>query len=379
MKKLFKKFKKAVKNLLYEQTQKNVLPEFLKHTKDKRILLISHQLTCTGSPIVLYHLARKLLDNGYSPFVLSYTGGDLTKDFKRIGVPVLIGEIYRDKPEELKKIALHFDKTIVNTIVCYSAVDVLENPIWWIHEGQTVETGFMIDYPDIERVLRKAETIFVVSEYAKAVIDKYNPKSEIIRLGTEDVAHKLAPVQKHDKIRFAHVGNVTELRAQDVIIEAVMDLDEKYLRQCEFHFYSEKRGRLYRKEKKRTKRLQNIFWDGLISNQTKKWSEFNKNDVFLIPSRDESLSLVTLEACMLKKPIATSENVGAKYMVKQGENGYVFETSNPKALKEVLIKFIEDKEKLVQMGEISRQMYEKYASYENYTKELQKIINLCGH
>ena len=118
--------------------------------------------------------------------VLSYRGGDLVNSFKKIGVDVIIGEIYKENPQILRDIALNFNKIIVNSIICFSVVDAFEDSLWWIHEGQNIETGFIIDYPEIESVLRKAKNIFVVSEYAKKTVDKFNPESKIIKLGIKD-------------------------------------------------------------------------------------------------------------------------------------------------------------------------------------------------
>lgn len=366
-----------IKDFFVIQRQKRILPIFLKNSKGKKILLISHQLTTTGSPLMLYHLSKELIKDGFSPLVVSYNGGSLTKSFEEMGVKVLVGEVYNDNSQVLKNLALNFDKVIVNSIVCYSALKAIENAIWWIHEGQSIETGFMKDYPDLENILRKAKNIFVVSEYAQAVINKYNPNSKIIKLGVEDFYKEGVNEHKNDRIKFAIVGDVCNCKGHDILIDAINKLDINLLNQSEFHFFCDKKGRRYRKIVKYTKNLKNIFFDGLILNQEQKWKTFSNMDVFLIPSRDESCSLVTLEACMLKKPVILSENVGAKYMVLDGENGYVVQTANSEQLKNAIQKIILNKNHLPQMGEISRKQYEKLATFEKHIEELQKLIDLC--
>lgn len=382
MRKLIRKIKQSIKDFLALKRQNLVLPKFLKNAKGKKILLISHQLTTTGSPLALYYLAKELVKNGFSPMVLSYKGGDLISAYKKIGVEVICGEIYNNNPEALKNVASNFDKIIANSILCYGVVDLYKDAIWWIHEGQNIELSFMVDYPKLESVLRKAENVFVVSDYAKQVVDKYNPNSKIIMLGVPDAYKPTAQSDRNDKIKFANVGNICECKAQDVLLEAILKLDSKYLEQCEFHFFCEKKGRRYRKMAKASSGLNNIFFEGLISNQDVKWENFSQMDVFIIPSRDESCSLVAIEACMLKKPIIVSENVGAKYMVKDKNlldegNGYVFPTNDSEKLKEAIEKLIINKDNLVKLGEVSRMMYEKFASFENHINELNQIIDLC--
>lgn len=389
MNKPFRKFKRIIKDFFVIQRQKRILSEFLKNSNSKKILLISHQLTTTGSPLMLYHLSKELIKNGFKPLIVSYNGGSLTKSFEEIGVPVLIGEVYSDNQQVLKDLAMNFDKVIVNSIVCFTAIDAINDAIWWIHEGQSIETGFMKDYPELESVLRKAKNIFAVSEYAQNVINKYNPNSQIIKLGVEDFCKKNANKKlkagekegvkegKNDKVKFAIVGDVCNCKGQDILVDSINKLDKNLLDQSEFHFFCEKNGRRYRKIVKYTKNLKNVFFDGLIFNQEQKWETFSDMDVFIVPSRDESCSLVTLEACMLKKPVILSENVGAKYMIQEGENGYIVQTANSEQFKNAIEKTILNKNNLPQMGETSRKQYEKLATFEKHIEELQKLIDLC--
>lgn len=379
MKKAFRKFKRIIKDFFVLKRQKRILSEFLKDSNGKKILLISHQLTTTGSPLMLYHLAKELIKDGFNPLVVSYNGGSLTKSFEEIGVKVLVGEVYSDNKQVLKNLASNFDKVIANSIVCFSAIDEINDAIWWIHEGQSIETGFMKDYPELETVLKKAKNIFVVSEYAQEVINKYNPNSQIIKLGIEDFYKEEIKKDKNEKIKFAIVGDICDCKGQDILVDAINKLDKEHLEQSEFYFICDKKGRRYRKVVNYTKKHKNVFFNGLIFNQEQKWKTFSDMDVFIVPSRDESCSLVTLEACMLKKPVIVSKNVGAKYMVKEGENGYIVQTANSEQFKNAIAKIIFNKNKLTQMGEISRKQYENLATFDKHIEELQKLIKMCNN
>lgn len=374
MRKIFRNFKASLKALFATNKSKKILTSFLNRTKGEKILLVSHQLTTTGSPLMLFHLAKELKKQGFSPFVLSYTGGSLIHEFKKHEIDVTLGEVFQTNAEAFKNIAKHFDKIIVNTIVCYSAVEQYNEAMWWIHEGQNIETSFMKDFPAIEDTLRKAKNIFVVSEYAKEVVEKYNSNVKITRLGVEDHYKENKSKTENEKIKFALVGNICECKAQDVLIDAISQMDKKNLEKCEFHFFCAKKGHRYRNTVKKIKHLKNIFFDGLFTSQEAKWKIFADMDVFVIPSRDESCSLVALEACMLKKPIIISENVGAKYMIKENENGYIVKTEDGTALKNAIQNIVDNKENLQTMGEISRSLYEEKASFELFKSELEKLI-----
>lgn len=377
MKRLFRQLKIKLKENLAVKSSKKILSSYLKKDFSKKILLVSHQLTTTGSPLMLYHLAKTLKEQGFSPLVVSYKGGSLTNAFRKLGIDIILGEVFQYDSNAFKRIAKHFDKILANSIVCYSAIESYNDAIWWIHESQYIETSFMKDFPTLEDTLRKAKKIFVVSDYAKETVKKYNPNVEITLLGVEDHFDKNFKKSDNDKIKFALVGNICECRAQDILVKAMSKIDDEVLKKSEFHFFCEKKGRRYRKIVKDTKKYDNIIFDGLINNQNEKWKVFSNMDVFIIPSRDESCSLVALEACMLKKPIIISENVGANYMLKEEQNGYIVKTEDPKDLADAIKKIIDNKDDLEKMGEISRLLYEEKASIEMFKKELQKIIDAC--
>lgn len=375
MKKIYKKLKANIRAFLEVKKAKTVLEEYLKSVSSKRVLLVSHQLTTTGSPLMLFYLAKKLQDEGLSPFVISYRGGSLQSKFEELGIKVVTGDVFQSDENVFKEFAKNFEKIIVNTIVCYKAAELYPNSIWWIQEGQNVEKDFMPIYPTLEKTLRNAKNIYVVSEYAKDVVKKYNSNVKIITLGVPDVYDKFKTEDKNEKIKFALVGDLCDCKAQDILAEAILSLDKKYIEKSEYHFVCSKKGHRYRNISKKLKQFKNVFFDGLFNNQDDKWREFSKIDVFVVPSRDESCSLIALEACMLEKPVIVSQNVGAKYIVDEGANGYVVETENSEALKIAIQKIIDKSNDLVIMGKISRENYQNKASLSIFEQSLAQIIN----
>ena len=79
------------------------------------------------------------------------------------------------------------------------------------------------------------------------------------------------------------------------------------------------------------------------------------SDCIVLPSYREAIARTITEGMAMGKPIITSQTAGCREAVEDGENGYLVEIKNSKALADTFLKFISlppEKKKL--MGEIGR-------------------------
>ena len=98
------------------------------------------------------------------------------------------------------------------------------------------------------------------------------------------------------------------------------------------------------------------------------WDFYRENDVIMVASRDESFSLVALEACMASRPLIISSNAGAKFLVRPGENGGIFTSDSAESLSESISEMIDRRRDLPEMGRISRREYEKWGTTAAFRK-----------
>jgi glycosyltransferase involved in cell wall biosynthesis len=78
-------------------------------------------------------------------------------------------------------------------------------------------------------------------------------------------------------------------------------------------------------------------------------------DCIVLPSYREAIARTITEGMAMGKPIITSQTAGCREAVADGENGYLVEIKNSKALADTFLKFMSllpEKKKL--MGEIGR-------------------------
>lgn len=77
---------------------------------------------------------------------------------------------------------------------------------------------------------------------------------------------------------------------------------------------------------------------------------FQQADIFILPTMNECFPLVILEAMEYKLPVISTNEGGIPDIVKDGENGLIFEKQNPDSLANCIAKLLDDEELRVKMG-----------------------------
>lgn len=95
----------------------------------------------------------------------------------------------------------------------------------------------------------------------------------------------------------------------------------------------------------------------------------------VVPSITEGLPRVILEAMALSKPVIASRVGGIPDLVKDGENGFLFEVGNVRQLAEKLRALLQNREMAIKMGEHGRQLVQNQFSNEKYLQNYLQMIN----
>ena len=101
----------------------------------------------------------------------------------------------------------------------------------------------------------------------------------------------------------------------------------------------------------------------------------HQNDIFVLPSYyREGLPRTTLEACACGNPIITTDSVGCREAVKEGENGFLIEPQNLEALVKPMEYFITHPDKIKDMGINSRKYAEERFDVNIINNDLVQLI-----
>ncbi|MFH1563678.1 MAG: glycosyltransferase [Nitrospirota bacterium] len=100
-------------------------------------------------------------------------------------------------------------------------------------------------------------------------------------------------------------------------------------------------------------------------------------DLFVLPSRREGMPLTLLEAMSAGKPIVATNVGGIPEVVEDKINGFLVPSDNYDSLADAIIKILQDKNKMLEMGKASRSRAEEYFSLEKMITEYENLyINL---
>ena len=181
-----------------------------------------------------------------------------------------------------------------------------------------------------------------------------------------------------DKKIVLYVGRLIDLKGVDYLIRAFSKLADK-LDETVLLIVGE--GDCRKGLQKLAKNLKigdKVFFMGNIDNDLL-GGYYLLSDVFVLPSITtyyaDACPLVVNEAMYFGKPVITSDAVGTTFMIKEGENGYVFPERNVDALFEAMNTILSDPELERRMGEKSKEIIESKFKYQNMVNGFDKAVN----
>ncbi len=359
-----------------------------------KLLFITHSLNNTGAPLVLLDAMRACRKEGHSVDVVAMEDGPLREVMESEGVFVTVADNFLDELSMWQGIFGKFDAVVANTLVCIEAVYALNTTkvptMWWIHEHE-----YWFEY--YQQILPKPEDlhsnikVYGVSPLTNDFIKKYcGYDTRLLPFGIEDVKEKMSASADKDskKVQFVCPATYSHVKGQDLLCEAVRRLPVDIRAKCEFIMCGavmESEDEYYATlvdaegEAKELKVLGPLPHDEALL-------LISQCDYVVVPSRLEPLSATAVEAMMLGRIPVVSSICGVTKWIKDGENGFVFETENVESLTNVLmhcatLKLDIEKEenlKYQKVADKARRTYEEFFSMDAFSRhfmdELMEII-----
>lgn len=339
----------------------------------RTILVVSHELTISGAPMVLMPLLSYLAEKGDSLTVLSLADGPLRKELKKKKIPVFVpGRKLFFLKKTLPGIAKHFSFVLCNSIAVTDVVSVLVNApvdvLWWIHEGRLGLDVFKHTLPD---KITDNIHLLAVSEYARKCLRTYCPSwpdSQVFMFG---VADNSIDISHSDSKRFSVicVGAIEKRKGQDLLYSVIKDgkfekTDMYFVgRVTDEEFYS---NNIFEST--------NIHYCGELTH-AETLNAIGRASLVCVPSREESVSAVTIEAMMLSVPVLVSTNCGIASYIEDGVNGFLFESGSVDDL-QLKLNYIRSlpEDKLNTVAKMGRQTYERCFTIRHCIESFETIV-----
>lgn len=333
----------------------------------KDIALLSHDLSLSGAPRMLFLAANILMERGHFCVVIAPQDGPIRLEYEALGIPVIVNEALFRHDLLTERFLKNFDLILVNTIVGYPIINQLSDYniplVWWLHEAMGLEEYLNAGNTQSIAAFKRSDGIIAVSDYADGFLGDFSSKSIVIWNGMEDAQSITGNCQRdvRKKIRVCLVGSIEPRKGQDVLVGAVASLSASVRRNVEFHIMGRKLPSLENFHSSLVERAATIpeiyFHEAASHDDALRFIE--SCDVLICPSLDDPSPLVVTEAIMFRKLVVISENVGTKGKLMHGSSCLIFKTGSEKELAKMIRTFIEDPKIIESYGEEARKIYEK--------------------
>lgn len=333
-------------HLLVPAGHPNTIPG--RKQEKKRLLVITHELSWTGAPLVLAEACIEVLKPaGYEIMVLSPKEGPATKKYLDNGISVMtLPEIASPDSGLLYSLVRPYDAVIVNTIVPYASIQILntlETPVlWWIHECELMYRGLEQHLP---RQLKGHMHAYCVGQYALGVLNRYRPGynagSLIYGLRDSRPSGEGSCPGANGRFRFATVGSVVDIKGQDILAEAISLLSGDIREKCEFLFVgkTEDADILAAIQAAEANYPQNVRYIGSVPRDVLD-GIYPDVDCIICPSRYDCMPTFVAEGMSYGKPAICSENTGMAPILRAEDAGFVYSGNDPRKLADAIAEYV---------------------------------------
>ena len=352
-----------------------------------RLLVITHELSRSGAPIVLWKVCRSLAGQGHQVTVLSPSDGPLQAAYQSDGITVhIIPSLLSDARMVLPYLQDQ-ELVLANTILSYRTVHAAKAAnipvLFWVHES---ELGQQLcrRSPAAAAAIHQAERVIFPSHATAALYRAFagtNPFTTIhigIEAAQPSPQGSSAPAGlSADKFNIVVVGSVEPRKGQDVLLQALELLPTEIFARVECFLV----GRILMKQNKKycqrlvkkANRLGNVHLLGETPpEQVKQY--LSAADVFILPSRDEALPQSILEAMADGKAIIASHVGGISEILQDGVNGILVEKDCPAGLADAIHRLYSDENTRYNLGEAARRTFQNSLTFDRFIAQFQTLI-----
>ena len=345
---------------------------------EKKVLLLSQDMTLGGPAIALFHAAEVLVKNGYQVLYASMLDGPLRNKLQSAGIPVVVDvnlqiETMKDA-DWMKDFSLIFCNTI-NYHVFLSERDVGIPIVWWLHDSLFFYDG--IDSSVLIGLDLTNLKVCSVGPVPKLAIRCFLPNLPVDSLlyGVADTAEHMDRMPKAGgrKVNFVTIGYIEARKGQDILVQAIKLLPDEIRGRAVFYLVGQDTSVMARQLKTEIESMPEVVMTGTVGRE--RIDELlGEADALICPSREDPMPTVAAEAMMHGVPCIVSDVTGTAAYIQDGTDGFIFSCEDVEELAAKIIWCVDHIAELPDMGRKSRKIYDDHFSMEIFEKDLMHMI-----
>jgi glycosyltransferase involved in cell wall biosynthesis len=278
------------------------------------------------------------------------------------------------------------DAEDINCFKCYKNIPTgLVKFLFWLADGPLKKLGWpwneisalkerkqkMIKY------INKADRILPATQFLANMLIKHGVLKDRIRILPYGIDINCQPLEKHQKrdktLVIGYIGTLSFNKGAHILLKSLKYLNatpNRIIVQIYGNFdLSDRYCRLLKKLAQEITTV-SVNFMGTFQHQ-EMGRVLNKFDIIVIPSVwYEDTPLVLCSALTAKIPVVVSDLGGMTEIVKEGNDGFYFQSNNPHSLAFVIQDFIDDP---LLSSQLQQKMTAKIKTMNEYAKEVEKL------
>lgn len=376
----------------WEEVLDNISPELLapitydfeRNPKQmSRLLIVTHEMTRSGAPIILWILAHYLKGEGYELHVVSPVDGALKDDYLADGIEV---SIVPNLLQDSRAVIPYLDETdivICNTILTWRVVlaaRAFTVPcMWWVHETEfgvgVVEksNGAAQAFSAATWVVFPSQT--TADHYLPYLKENYSYVHHGFDVAIPPTANTPVIAKQPDELHLICVATIEKRKGQDVLLAAMAALPPEIAPKIHCHLIGRTRLEpiFYLKVAWRAHWMKNVHMVGELSN-AQVLDYVQQSDIFVLASRDEALPISLIEAMAFGKSIISTNAGGIVEVIHSGKNGFVVSIEDPKAMAACISQLYYEPELRRSIGDQARTDYQTLHTMSHFGEQMEGLL-----
>lgn len=361
----------------------------------RNLLLISQDLSLSGAPIMVSHLAKWCKTHGIFVVIMSPVDGPLRETLVVADIPLIIDPLLATGYEAFTKFGCHlpvrshrsftrfardFDCVVASTIFAAPLIrDASKEAIphiWWIQEG-LVGNHYLNKYSVLPAVLGLAELIITPDKRSRRVYQAFARRPiRVLPYGIPDIAqgHAIQRERRAGSLRFLLLGTIEHRKGQQTLLEALRHLPLDVLDRSEFLIVGRSHdAKLAAQVRAAAENSPHLHVRETVAHQDA-LALIQEADVMLCTSSDETGPLILIEAMALGKAILSTKVgvVGENLMPE--EDALFVEPGDSVGLAAAIQRLVRDPKLLGNLATNARNAYDQYFGVDRFGKGFLAVL-----
>jgi GT2 family glycosyltransferase/glycosyltransferase involved in cell wall biosynthesis len=343
-------------------------------------ILFSHDLSASGAPRVLYDMAKALIDAGHYVLVISPEDGMYGQRLLDVGADVIIDPLALSGHPAVIDLAKNFDIAICNTILWWSIPSKLQRylPVYlYTHESQLIR-HYVENVPGFREGLSATTAIWAAGPLVvSAIREQCGLEAQNIEGCVEELDHFAQEDPYSGATVIAVVGTYESRKGQDLAIQGFNMLTPERRVQSRLVMAGRTNNHEFREDLKKLADASPciVFHEEL--NHAEVAALMSRADIVLVPSRDDPLPLVSMEALAAGKILVCSKTTGTAAYIVDGESGFLLHENGPEDICATLERVFEQMPNWPRIGANARRVYEAHFTPRAFNARLFRALGLA--